>query len=43
MSARDADEAQKLGVVMKEFDELMNGIKSMVLKGIETRLQMQWR
>ena len=43
MSARDAGEAQKLGVVMKEFDELMNGIKSMVLKGIETRLQMQWR
>ena len=43
MSARDACKAQKLGVVMKEFDELMNGIKSMVLKGIETRLQMQWR
>ena len=43
MSARDASEAQKLGVVTEEFAELINGIKSMVLKGIEARLQIQWR
>ena len=43
MSARDAGEAQKLGVVTEEFDELMNGIKSMVLKSIKARLQIQWR
>ena len=43
MSARDACEVQKLGIVTKEFAELMNGIKSMVLKSIEARLQIQWR
>ena len=43
MSARDACEVQKLGIVAKEFAELMNGIKSMVLKSIEARLQVQWR
>ena len=43
MSARDACEVQKLGIVAKEFAELMNGIKSMVLKSIEARLQIQWR
>ena len=43
MSAREAIEAQKLGMVTKEFDELMNSIKSMVLKSIEARLQIQWR
>ena len=44
MSATEAIEAQNLlGVVTKEFAELMNGIKSMVLKRIEARLQIQWR
>ena len=43
MSAAVASEAQKLGVVTKEFAELMNGIQSMVLKNIEARLQIQWR
>ena len=43
MSAKEASEAQKLGVVTEEFAELMNGIKSMVLKSIEARLQIQWR
>ena len=43
MSARDACEVQKLGIVAKEFAVLMNGIKSMVLKSIEARLQIQWR
>ena len=43
MSAKEAIVAQNLGVVTKEFAELMNGIKSMVLKSIEARLQIQWR
>ena len=43
MSAREAIEAQKLGLVTKEFAELMESIKSMVLKSIEARLQIQWR
>ena len=43
MSAKEASKAQKLGVVTKEFAELMNGIKSMVLKSIKARLQIQWR
>ena len=43
MSAKEAIEVQKLGVVTEEFAELMNGIKSMVLKSIEARLQIQWR
>ena len=43
MSAKGAIKAQNLGVVTKEFAELMNGIKSMVLKSIEARLQIQWR
>ena len=43
MSAKEACRAQELGVVTKEFGELMNGIKSMVLKSIEARLQIQWR
>ena len=43
MSAKEAIVAQNLGVVTKEFAELMNGITSMVLKRIEARLQIQWR
>ena len=43
MSAKEAIKAQNLGVVTKEFAELMNGIKSMVLKSIKARLQIQWR
>ena len=43
MSAKEAIKAQNLGVVTVEFAELMNGIKSMVLKSIEARLQIQWR
>ena len=43
MSTREAIEAQKLGLVTKEFAELMESIKSMVLKSIEARLQIQWR
>ena len=41
MSAKVASEYQKLGVVTEEFGELMNGIKSMVLKLVEERLQIK--
>ena len=43
MSATNASEAQTLGVITDDFTSLMNGIKSMVLKIIEARLQQQWR
>ena len=43
MSSSNASEAQRLGVITDEFTSLMNGIKSMVLKIIEARLQEQWR
>ena len=43
MSTREAIEAQKLGMVTKEFAKLMKSIKSMVLKSIEARLEIQWR
>ena len=43
MSATNALEQQGLGVITDEFRDLMNGIKSMVLKSIEARLQTQLR
>ena len=43
MSSTNALKAQGLGVITDEFAGLMNGIKSMVLKSIEARLQTQWR
>ncbi|KAL9964138.1 hypothetical protein ACROYT_G027725 [Oculina patagonica] len=43
MSSTNASKAQELGAVTDEFTCLMNGIKSMVLKSIEARLQTQWR
>ena len=43
MSATNATQAQGLGIITEEFAGLMNGIKSMVLKSIEARLQTKWR
>ena len=43
MSAKEATKVQNLGAVTEDFFELMSGIKSMVLKSIETRVQIQWR
>ncbi|XP_078379644.1 uncharacterized protein LOC144662656 [Oculina patagonica] len=43
MSSTNASEAQDLGAVTDDFAGLMDGIKSMVLKSIEARLQTQWR
>ena len=43
MSSTNASEAQALGIITEEFEGLMNGIKSLVLKSIEARLQTKWR
>jgi len=43
MSSTNASEAQGFGIITEEFAGLMNGIKSMVLKRIEARLQTKWR
>ena len=43
MSSTNASEAQALGIITEEFAGLMNGIKAMVLKCIEARLQTKWR
>ena len=43
MSVREAIATQKFGVVTTEFAELMNSIKSMALKRIKARRQIQWR
>ena len=43
MSSTNASIAQALGIITEEFAALVKGIKSMVLKSIEARLQIQWR
>ena len=43
MSSTNASEAQALGIITEEFAGLMNGIKTMILKSIEARLQTNWR
>ena len=43
MSTLNATTGQNLGIVTDEFSSLMEGIKSMVLKGIESRIEEHWR
>ncbi|XP_067035404.1 uncharacterized protein [Acropora muricata] len=43
MSTLNATTGQNLGIITEEFSSLMEGIKSMVLKGIECRMEMHWR
>ena len=43
MSTKHASKAQNYGIVTKEFSSLMSGIRSMVLKSIEARLEMHWK
>ena len=43
MSTKNASIAQNHGIITKEFFSLMNGIRSMVLKSIEARLEMHWK
>ena len=43
MSTKNASVAQDHGIINEEFFSLMSGMKSMVLKSIEARLEMHWR
>ena len=43
MSTNNASVAQNLGIIAEEFFSLMSGMKLMVLKSIEARLEMHWR
>ncbi|KAL9964103.1 hypothetical protein ACROYT_G027686 [Oculina patagonica] len=43
MSSANASEAQVHGIITEDFAGLMNGIKSMVMKSTESRLETQWR
>ncbi|XP_067035342.1 uncharacterized protein [Acropora muricata] len=43
ISTLNATTGQNLGIVTDEFSSLMAGIKSMVLQGIECRMEIHWR
>ena len=43
MSTLKATKGQKFGIITEEFDSLMNGMRTMVLKSIEARLAIHWR
>ena len=43
MSTRNASVAQSHGIITEEFSSLMNGIRSMVSKSIEARLEIHWK
>ena len=42
VSTKNALEQQKSGVITKEYDDLLKGIKSMILKAINNRLNNHW-
>ena len=43
MSTHNASVAQNHGIITQDFSSLMNGMRSMVLKSIEARLEMHWK
>ena len=43
MSTKNASVAQNRGIITQDFSSLMNGMRSMVLKSIEARLETHWR
>ena len=43
MSTMKASQGQNLGVITEDFSSLMNGMRSMVLKSIEARLEIHWK
>ena len=43
MSTKNAGVAQSHGIITQDFFSLMNGMRSMVLKSIEARLEMHWK
>ena len=42
MSTQEACIAQNYGIISEEFSSLMSGMRSMILKSIEARLEMHW-
>ena len=43
MSTKNATIGQKYGIVTKDFSLLMDGMRTVVLKSIEARLEIHWR
>ncbi|KAJ7392773.1 hypothetical protein OS493_010429 [Desmophyllum pertusum] len=43
MSSKNASTAQNYGIITEEFFALMSGVRSMVLKSIEARLEIHWK
>ena len=43
MSTMKANQGQNLGFITEDFSSLMNGMRSMVLKSIEARLEIHWK
>ena len=43
MSTMKATKGQTLGIITEDFSSLMNGMKTMVLKSIEARLEIHWK
>ena len=43
MSTKNASVAQNHGKITDEFSTLMNGMRNMVLKSIQARLEMHWK
>lgn len=43
MSTKNASAAQNHGRITEDFSTLMNCMRSMVLKSIDTRLEMHWK
>jgi len=43
MSTMKTSKGQNLGFVTEDFTSLMNGMRSMVLKSIEARLEIHWK
>ena len=42
MSTKDALKQQKQGHITEQYDDLLKGIKSMILKAINSRLNNHW-
>ena len=43
MSTKNANKAQKYSLITEDFSSLMDGMRTVVLKSIEARLEMYWR
>ena len=43
MSTKNASIVQNHGIITEEFCSLMSGMKTMVLKSIEVKLEMHWK